>query len=133
MAILYCRQLREATSEAQVAFLEAHPTASYLEVKNMQLYVPPVPAIEEYRAQKTAQLSALSLQRYNELCPDYKLKNALTGVYDEILSEEILTEYRRISEALRNEFYRVSGLINTAGSTSEVDACFAENQFNTIE
>ena len=70
-----------ALSQAQENFLADNPQASYWEVENLKLNNR-VLSIEEYRAARITELSALSLQKNNELCPDYKLKNALIAVYD---------------------------------------------------
>jgi hypothetical protein len=117
-------------SSEQVNFLTANPQAFYREVWDMRLNEAPAPDLEKYKAVKIKRLSALSLKAADAFMPDYKLKNALSGVYNAEKSAQIVAEYKAAGEAFRNEFYRVSELINTANSIEEVDAFFNSKNFD---
>ena len=62
--------------------------------------------------------STLSFQSRAGLIPDYKLQNAVLGVYD----EKTLADYRSTIQRFRDEFYRVKETIESAKTLEELKA-----------
>ena len=79
-------------------------------------------SIDEIKQQKKAYFSGLSLQKRSEILPDFKIQNALMGIYD----EEITTRYKKIIEAFRKEYHRLEKVIDQARSLDELDRIKAE-------
>jgi hypothetical protein len=119
----------EKLNENQLEFLAENPQANYDEVMNLQLkQITPI-AVEEYKLIKIEELSQISLNMINSIISDYQIKNALTGVYDEDKSAQIIEKYRVAGTAFRDEFYRVSDLINSAETIDSVDIAFNSKNF----
>lgn len=70
----------------------------------------------------TQYYSELSLNQRNNLIPDYKLQNAVLGVYD----EKTLADYRSTIQRFRDEFYRVKEAIESAETLEELKAVKAD-------
>lgn len=63
-----------------------------------------------------------SFQSRASLIPDYKLQNAVLGVYD----EETLASYRTTIQRFRDEFYRIKEAIESAKTLEELKAVKAD-------
>jgi hypothetical protein len=59
-----------------------------------------------------------SFELRNSICADYKLINAGLGVYDETINNK----YKQLVIDFRNEFYRLSNLIDAATSKAELQS-----------
>lgn len=66
--------------------------------------------------------SNLSFQMRERLVPDYKLQNAILGVYD----EKTLASYRTTIQCFRDEFYRIKEAIESAKTLEELKAVKAD-------
>jgi hypothetical protein len=121
-----------ALTDAQINFYlscrEEGYNATLDEVLNVSKNEPVRPSLEEYKAQKITEMSWLSLSAADKKYPEYKKVNALLGLYTEQEVEEI----KSYSTAMRNEFYRLKGLIEAAVDTSDVDAVVATAKFEEI-
>lgn len=69
--------------------------------------------------------NALSFHKRNELIPDYKLNNAVLGVYD----DQRMADYKVTIQAFREESKRIAGLINEATKVADIEA--VEENFPT--
>jgi hypothetical protein len=78
------------------------------------------------KARKKSELSAQSLSLNTELVKwnAYRSANALAGVYDETTLNNYKASYKALSDSLRNEYYRLSAL---------VDLCTTESEINNIQ
>ncbi len=122
-------------SADQIDFYTNHPEASYAEILNMELRNTSAPDISEIKLQAIERLSMMSQARMSEIIPDYKVFNVISGVYDSQTTPtatEVLSEYKRIGEMLRNDFYRLKGLIQAANTIEEIREIEMSNNFNTI-
>lgn len=79
-------------------------------------------SLDEIRQQKKDQFSSIALQKRNEILPDYKIQNALMGIYD----DGIAAAYKKTIEAFRKEYHRLEGVIDGATSLDELDKIKAE-------
>jgi len=115
----------EFTTE-QVTFYKANPTASLREIKNCALNVV---NLEDYKAQKIAELSQLSIDISYTLLTREQRENLDCGLPDLPYTQE-----QRVSLNLncRNEFYLVKTLIEEATSIEGVDFAFNSNNYNQI-
>jgi|GEM_PF-1872800 len=77
--------------------------------------------IEVVKKEKIRWLSEESFAKRRELIPDFKLQNALFGVYD----EDRISIYRDTINAFRNEFFRVKELVIHARSVEEIESITA--------
>lgn len=66
--------------------------------------------------------SNLSFQMRERVVPDYKLQNAVLGVYD----EKTLASYRTTIQRFRDEFYRLKEAIESAKTLEELKAVKAD-------
>ena len=73
--------------------------------------------IDKLRDEIIEYFSKLSFGKKRELIPDYKMENAIIGVYD----MQRLSEYRATINAFRDEFHRLSTLIKKAKSVKELE------------
>lgn len=78
--------------------------------------------LDEIRQQKKAYLAELALQRRREILPDYKIQNALMGIYE----EGVMAVYKRTIEAFREEFKRLEELIDEAESFDDLEGIEAD-------
>lgn len=120
----------KALSKGQIEFYNSNPDASYWEIWNKKRFFVD---IEAYRQQILSETEQVSLQRRKILIPDYKLENAIAGYYEEETNSSILSEYKRIVDQLRAEFYRLKPLIDQAGNIQEIDEIFNHNHFSSIQ
>jgi len=74
-------------------------------------------SLDEIKQQKKAYFSALALQKRNEILPDYKIQNALMGIYD----DEIAAAYKKNIEAFRKQYHRLEEMIDGAKSLDELN------------
>ena len=74
-------------------------------------------SLDKVKQQKKAYFSALALQKRNEILPDYKIQNALMGIYD----NEVAVVYKKTIEAFRKEYHRLEGVIDEATSLDKLD------------
>lgn len=74
-------------------------------------------SLDEIKLQKKENFSDLALQKRNEILPDYKIQNALMGIYD----DEITAAYKKTIEAFRKEYHRLEGVIDEAASLDKLD------------
>ena len=74
-------------------------------------------SLDEIKQQKKAYFSVLALQKRQEILPDYKIQNALMGIYD----DKIAAAYKKKIEAFRKEYHRLEGVIDEATSLNELD------------
>jgi hypothetical protein len=81
----------------------------------------------DYQALKIREFSDLSLQIRDSFLPDYKIQNALMGIYDEAATANI----KYTIEVFREEFYRLQALVEAARDLSEV-LTIRENYPRTI-
>ena len=110
----------------QREFYETYPTASLCEVLNCELLIPHLSSLGDYKALKISEMSELSkitaLQKY----PQYMRDNLYLGVYDD--SEAQRATMRDYFIAMRNEFYRLKGVIESAVDKNKVDEiCSGQN------
>jgi len=73
--------------------------------------------LDGFKRKRKAEFSALALQGRNEILPDFKILNALMGIYD----DGIVAVYKKTIEAFRKEYHRLEGLIDEAKSLDELD------------
>ncbi|PTQ91920.1 hypothetical protein C8R30_12724 [Nitrosomonas nitrosa] len=66
--------------------------------------------------------SNLSFQIRGQLVPEYKLQNAVLGVYD----EKTLASYRATIQRFRDEFYRIKEAIESAKTLEELKSVKAD-------
>lgn len=66
--------------------------------------------------------SNLSFQIRGQLVPEYKLQNAVLGVYD----EKTLMSYRTTIQRFRDEFYRIKEAIESAKTLEELKSVKAD-------
>ena len=59
----------------------------------------------------------MKMQKRQEILPDYKIQNALMGIYD----DGIVAAYKNTIEAFRKEYHRLEGVIDGAKSLDELD------------
>ena len=74
-------------------------------------------SLDEVKQQKKAYFSALALQKRNEILPDYKIQNALMGIYD----DGITAAYKKTIEAFRKEYHRLEGVIDETTSLDSLN------------
>jgi len=110
----------------QITFYKANPTASLREIKNCALNVV---SLEDYKAQKIAELSQLSIDISYTLLTREQRENLDCGLPDLPYTQE-----QRITLNLncRNEFYLVKTLIEEATTIQEVDNAFNSNNYSNI-
>jgi len=72
--------------------------------------------LPQAKAKKLLELSNESLQKADELIPDYKKMNALFAIYP----EETKAQYAATMLAFRNEYYRCKALVDAATTIEEV-------------
>ena len=73
--------------------------------------------LDEFRRKRKAEFSALALQGRNEILPDYKIQDALMGIYD----DAVAVVYKKTIEAFRKEYHRLQGVIDETISLDELD------------
>jgi hypothetical protein len=83
-----------------------------------ELYGEATLTFTDYQALKIREFSDLSLQIRDSFLPDYKIQNALMGIYDEAATANI----KYTIEVFREEFYRLQALVEAARNLSEVMA-----------
>ena len=115
-----------------------------LDAKKCEPYIPAVPTLEQYKAQKLVELDELSLQTAGALSPAYQRQNAEVSigllslkpsaetVYDAEKSLRILETANRIAKLCREESLRIAGLIQQAETNDDVDAAFNSNLYSTF-
>jgi hypothetical protein len=74
--------------------------------------------IAKYKLNKISYFSNLSLLKRIQILPDYKLNNALYGVY----GAEIKKQYLGVIKEFRSEFYRIQGEIEKCSTVEQIDA-----------
>ncbi len=74
--------------------------------------------LEEIKQGQIQNYSNQSLDKKAALLPDYKLQNAILGIYD----EQTLANYRATIQAFRGEFYRLQALVEQAKTLDELEA-----------
>ncbi len=74
--------------------------------------------LAEYKANKVSEFSLLAFDLREAILPEYKLVNAGLGIYD----EATVLSYKLTVQAFRDEFYRLSGLIDEATTKEAIDA-----------
>jgi len=89
----------------------------------------PIP-LAEYKTQQIESCNQLSFQIRNVFLPDYKLINAGIDVYEDDNPGTKL-KYKKTVQAFRTEFYRISGLINSATTNNEIDIIVSGANFPT--
>ena len=89
----------------------------------------PIP-LAEYKVQQIENCNQLSFQVRNVFLPDYKLINAGIDVYEDDNPGTKL-KYKKTVQAFRTEFYRLSGLINSATTNDEIDIIVSGANFPT--
>lgn len=120
----------------QKTFLSKNPEASYFEVMNCAISVAPEINLDQYKAEKIAMLSQMSLSRSEELIPSYRVRNLISGVYSEFTTptaSSVRLEIQRVDTALRNEFYRLKSAVEAAETVQGVDEIVGANKFGEIE
>lgn len=120
----------------QKTFLSESPEASYFEVMNCAISVAPEINLDQYKAEKIAMLSQMSLSRSEELIPSYRVRNLVSGVYSEFTTpaaSSVRLEIQRVDGLLRNEFYRLKGEIEAAETVQDVDGIINGNKFGKVE
>lgn len=123
-------------TEEQEEFILLHPEASYFEIQNTELISDRPFNMEQYKLDKINELSELSLLRIREIIPEYRVTNALAGIYTEETQpkkNEILEKYNIIGTKLRQEFYRLKQLITHAIDKEEIDHIYLTHKFNEID
>ena len=110
----------------QVTFYKSNPTASLQEIKNCALNII---NLEDYKAQKIAELSQLSIDTGYTLLTREQRENI-----DCELPNLPYTQEQRIAlnSNCRTEFYRVKNLIESASTIQEVDSAYNSNIYNQI-
>jgi hypothetical protein len=78
--------------------------------------------LDEVKQRKIQYFSDLAFEKRRLILPDYKLQNALFGIY----GKQPATNYRDTVLAFRDEFYRLKALVEQAKSFDEIEAV-AEN------
>lgn len=73
--------------------------------------------LELKKMEMTQKFSDLSFQERRRILPDYKLQNALLGVYDQDEKEK----YQKLIKAFRDEFYRLKSKVEKAKSRKSLD------------
>jgi hypothetical protein len=119
----------------QKKFHAEHPDAKYAEIMSCEITDAPELSLEDYKKERLSILSAMSIDRSEELIPAYRLRNLISGVYDETTdpkSSELLGEIKRVDSALRDEYYRLKSEMDAAESVEDVDGVFNGNKFFNI-
>jgi hypothetical protein len=75
-------------------------------------------SLDDLKEQAIVGLSDYSFTKRQELLPDYRLQNAMLGVYD----EKTVANCRATVQAFRDEFYRVKELIEKAKTVKALKA-----------
>jgi hypothetical protein len=121
-----------ALTEKQIDFYLACKNEGYIatldEVLNAAKKEVVEPSLDDYKSQKNAEMSWLSLSISERKYPECKKINALFGLY----SEQQVEEIKVYSEAMRGEFYRLKGLIEAAEGKDAVDTIVAGAKFEEI-
>ncbi len=73
--------------------------------------------LDEIKKRKIEEFSSLSLLHRHSILPNYKIQNALMGIYD----DEIAAAYKKTIEAFRKEYHRLEGVIDEAASLDDLD------------
>lgn len=73
--------------------------------------------LDEIKEQKKKDFSALALQMRNKILPDFKIQNALMGIY----GDGVVEEQKKTIEAFRKEYHRLEGVIDEAETLAELD------------
>ena len=112
---------RVETSGELLEFDTLSTMTEYIETNNLE-YADNVDVslfdVESYKLSKINEISQQSFDMREAILPEYNLVNAGLGVYD----EATVLSYKLTVQAFRDEFYRVSNLINAAETRSEIDA-----------
>src|SRR6185369_5076954 len=74
--------------------------------------------LDDVKQKKIQYFSDMALEKRDALLPDYKLQNALLGIYD----EQTVANYKATVAAFRDEFYRLQSLVEKAGTPKKVEA-----------
>lgn len=74
--------------------------------------------LDEIKERKVDELSSHSLSLRNEILPDYKIQNALLGIYDDTKTEQ----YKKTINAFRGEFHRLKEEIQKARTLKALEA-----------
>jgi hypothetical protein len=75
-------------------------------------------AIDDYKKIKINEFSDMSFFIRDSILPDYKIQNALIGIYD----ETFVADVNATVEAFRNEFFRLENAILNAATVQEIVA-----------
>jgi hypothetical protein len=74
--------------------------------------------LDEVKQRKVQYFSDLAFQKRETVVPDYKLQNALFGIYD----AQTTANYKATIEAFRAEFYRLKAFVEQAKTLEKLDA-----------
>lgn len=74
--------------------------------------------LAEVKQRKIEYFSNLAFEKRSSILPDYKLQNALFGIY----GKQTATNYRDTVRAFRDEFYRLQALVEQAKTFDEIEA-----------
>jgi hypothetical protein len=73
--------------------------------------------LDKFKRKRKAEFSALALQKGNEILSDFKIQNALMGIYD----DEITAAYKKTIEAFCKEYHRLEEVIDEATSLDKLN------------
>ena len=113
----------EPDEAAERGFLELEPgqklvKGEIVDMDSAELLGEGLLKLDDLKAELTEYYTTLSFHRRNEIIPDYKLNNAVLGIYD----EKRMADYKATIKAFRDEAKRLIGLVNEAKSVEELEA-----------
>lgn len=108
---------------------------------DLVLHVEPPFDLAFYKESKISEMSILSFEVGETLAPDYKLRNCLLSKEMELNGEtpiylnwrDVMDDYKNKSVYLRNEFYRLKGLILSANTNEDIDNIISTNKYYDYE
>jgi len=85
--------------------------------------------LQEYKKAKIEEMSNLSFNLRQKVVPDYKVQNALLGLYD----DSVMRKIRQLCYDFRVEYYRLDSSIKNAKTELEIDEICTNNKFDNIK
>jgi len=85
--------------------------------------------LQEYKKAKIEEMSNLSFNLRQKVVPDYKVQNALIGLYD----DSVMRKIRQLCYDFRVEYYRLDSSIKNAKTELEIDEICTNNKFDNIK
>jgi len=88
-----------------------------VEITAQEMFEQGLITLETYKQQTVAGFSTQALEQRNTILPDYKIQNAMLGIYD----DKKIQDYKKIIESFRDEFYRLKEQIEKCETITAID------------